>query len=62
MRSRGIEHVAVCVEYTGEPDKTAELIEMPFGEQTEVGAKNHVLDVGYFGATWRIGLNHPFTA
>ena len=34
----------LCVEHTGELYKMAELIEIPFGELTHVGPRNHVLD------------------
>ena len=35
----------------------AEPIEMPFGVQTRVGPRKHVLNGGHIGATWRIQLN-----
>jgi len=39
--------VSVClsVGHTGEPAKTAKPSEMPFGRQTRVGSRNHVLVV-----------------
>ena len=45
--------------------KTDEPIEMPSGEQTAdsyLGPRNHVLEGGHIGATWRIRLNDPYTA
>jgi len=42
--------------------KTAEPIEMLFGEQTHVGPVNHALDGIRMGATWRIQLNYPCSA
>jgi len=42
--------LSVC--HTGEPCKTAELIEVPFGLRTRVGPGNHVLDGGP-DPTWK---------
>jgi len=39
--------------------KTDEAIEMPSGEQTHVGQRNHLLHGVHIGATWRIQLNDP---
>jgi len=36
------------------PAKTTKPIKTPFGEQTYVSPRNHVLDVDHIGATWRI--------
>jgi len=44
---------------TVSPAKTAEPIEMSFGEQTPMGPMNHVLDLIHLGATWRMQLNNP---
>ena len=44
--------VCVClclsVDHDREPCKTAESIEIPFGEQTRVGRRNHVVSVVYW--------------
>jgi len=37
--------------------KTDEAIEMPSGEQTHVGQRNHLLHGVHIGVTWRIQLN-----
>jgi len=39
------------------PEKTAELIEEPFGTWTRVGPRIRVLDRVHSGANWRIRLN-----
>ena len=61
LRGKG---AARCKLGTFSPElcKTAEPIEMPFGEWTPVGPRKLVLDGVYIAATWRIRLDHPSAA
>jgi len=57
-----VAHSMVCVSVyvlvmSASPAKTAELIKMPFGRQTQVDQRNHVLYRANMSTIWQIQLN-----